>query len=116
MGKIPGAKEDNHSYANGSAMRVCAIGWSYETLEETLEMARCSSLPTHHNQDAIKGAKAIAAAIFLARKGVSKEEIKRFFEATDSEQVGKYFSDKTEMNYLNINFRIPKKNTILLIL
>lgn len=104
-----GAKEDNHSYANGSAMRVCAIGWSYETLEETLEMARCSSLPTHHNQDAIKGAKAIAAAIFLARKGISKEEIKRIFEATDSEQVEKYFSDKTKIELFEYKFPNPKE-------
>lgn len=103
-----GVKADRHSYANGSAMRVCAIGWSYDTLEKTLEMAECSALPTHNNKDAIKGAKAIAAAIFLARQGISKKEIKSFFEAKSTESVEKYFSDPCKAEVFGYQF--PKSN------
>ena len=104
-----GATADNHSNANGSAMRISAIGWSYDTLEETLRMAKCSAIPTHNSEDGIMGAKAIAAAIYLARHGVEKDEIKAFFEATSKESVEKYFADKTKAEIFGYEF--PQKQT-----
>ena len=65
-----------NSYGNGSAMRVIP----FDTLEETLKVAKISAEITHNHIEGIKGAQATAAAIFLARKGNSKEEIKRFIE------------------------------------
>ena len=70
-----------NSYGNGSAMRVSAVGWMYPTLEETLEYAEISACVTHDHPEGIKGAKAIAAAIFLARTGASKEQIRAYTEA-----------------------------------
>ncbi len=66
------------SYGNGSAMRVSAAGWLYGTLELTRRMARLTAEVTHDHPEGIKGAEAAACAIFLARTGGSKEEIKEY--------------------------------------
>lgn len=66
------------SYGNGSAMRVASAGWLYPTLEETLKYAGISAEVTHNHPEGIKGAQATAAAIFLARTGASKEEIRDY--------------------------------------
>ena len=69
-----------HSFGNGSAMRVSAVGWLYDTLEETEYMAGLTADVTHNHPEGIKGAKSTAAAIYLARTGASKEEIKAYIE------------------------------------
>jgi len=66
------------SYGNGSAMRVSSVGWLYNTLEETREIARMTAEVTHNHPEGIKGAEATASAIFLARNGSSKEEIRDY--------------------------------------
>lgn len=63
------------SYGNGSAMRVSAAGWLLDTLEDTQRIARLTAEVTHNHPEGIKGAEAVAGAIFLARTGHSKEEI-----------------------------------------
>lgn len=72
--------EPYQSYGNGSAMRVSPVGWACGTLEETLELARHSALPTHDHPEGIKGAQAVAAAVFLARSGASKDEIRSMIQ------------------------------------
>ena len=67
-----------NSFGNGSAMRVSPAGWLYDTLEETLHAAELTAVVTHNHPEGIKGAKATAAAIFMARNGSTKEEIKSF--------------------------------------
>lgn len=67
-----------NSFGNGSAMRVSSCGWLYDTLEETLHAAKLSSEVTHNHPEGIKGAQAIAAAIFMARTGSAKDEIKDY--------------------------------------
>ena len=57
------------SFGNGSAMRVAAAGWMFDTLDKTLEMAKVTAEVTHNHPEGIKGAQATAAAIFLARTG-----------------------------------------------
>lgn len=69
-----------YSWGNGSAMRVSAVGWFFDTLEETERVAGISAAVTHNHPEGIKGAQATAAAIFLARKGKSKEEIRAYIE------------------------------------
>ena len=63
------------SWGNGSAMRASALGWFFDTLEETERVAKISAEITHNHPEGIKGAQATAAAIFLARTGKSKQEI-----------------------------------------
>ena len=72
--------EPYNSYGNGSAMRVSSVGWLYDTIEEVLEYAEITAAVTHNHPEGIKGAQAVAAAIFLARTGHSKEEIKQYIE------------------------------------
>lgn len=78
------------SYGNGSAMRVSPCGLIAVTLEEALELARASACVTHNHPEGIKGAEAVSAAIFLAKCGNTKEEIKQ------------YIND----HYYNLNFTL----------
>ena len=66
------------SFGNGSAMRVAAAGWLYDTLEETRQVARWTAEVTHNHPEGVKGAESVAAAIWLARHGSSKEEIRDY--------------------------------------
>ena len=70
--------EPYNSWGNGSAMRVSAAGWLCDTLEETRRLARLSADVTHNHPEGIKGAEATASAIFLARTGHDKEEIRAY--------------------------------------
>lgn len=73
---------NGHSYGNGASMRVIPIGYAYKSLEQTLLQAKASCLSTHSNREAIIGAQAVAAAIFFARNGKNKEQIKTYIEKT----------------------------------
>ena len=68
------------SYGNGSAMRVSAVGWLYDSLERTREVARATANVTHNHPEGIKGAEATASAIYMARNESSKEKIKEYIE------------------------------------
>ncbi|HSN58426.1 MAG TPA: ADP-ribosylglycohydrolase family protein, partial [Clostridiaceae bacterium] len=65
---------------NGSAMRVSPVGCYYASMEEVLEKAGESASVTHNHPEGIKGAKATAAAVYLAKTGSSKREIKEYIE------------------------------------
>ena len=54
------------------------MGWLYNSLEETRRYARLTAEVTHNHPEGIKGAEAVASAIFMARNGASKEEIKKY--------------------------------------
>lgn len=66
------------SYGNGSAMRVSPCGLAAVTMDEALALARASACITHNHPEGIKGAEAVSAAIFLAKCGKSKEEIRQY--------------------------------------
>ena len=70
--------EPYNSFGNGSAMRVSPAGWLYDTLEETRRIARWTAEVTHNHPEGIKGAESVAAVMFLARTGHSKEEIREY--------------------------------------
>ena len=65
-----------HSYGNGASMRVSAIAWAFDDEKELLRQVKESCYYTHNNREAIRCAQAVALAIFLARKGHSKEDIR----------------------------------------
>jgi ADP-ribosylglycohydrolase len=71
-----------NSWGNGSAMRVSPVGWAFDTLEQTIEEAKNSAKVTHNHQEGIKGAQATASAIYLARNGKTKDEIKKYIVDT----------------------------------
>jgi ADP-ribosylglycohydrolase len=70
------------SYGNGSAMRVSPVSWFYNTLEDVLENARKSAEITHNHPQGIRGAQAVASAVFLALKGADKTEIRDYVEGS----------------------------------
>jgi ADP-ribosylglycohydrolase len=70
--------EPYNSYGNGAAMRISPVGWAYETLDDVLRKAEEFSAITHNHPEGIKGAQTTAAAIFMARNGANKDEIRRY--------------------------------------
>jgi ADP-ribosylglycohydrolase len=66
------------SFGNGSAMRVSPVGFACNTLDEVLVEARRSAEVSHSHPEGIKGAQAVAAAIFLARRGRDKPYIREY--------------------------------------
>ena len=69
-----------NSFGNGSAMRVSSVAWLYNDLDAVRHAARLSAEITHNHSEGIKGAEATASAIFLARTGSSKADIKEYIE------------------------------------
>lgn len=69
------------SFGNGSAMRVSAVGWLYDSLERTREVARATANVTHSHPEGLKGAEATASAIYLARENATKEFIKDYISS-----------------------------------
>ena len=74
--------EPYNSWGNGSAMRVSPAGWLFDDLETVRRMARLSSVISHNHPEGIKGAEAVASAIYLARTGCTKDEIRRYMDET----------------------------------
>lgn len=66
------------SYGNGSAMRVSSVGWKYDTLEKTIDVAGSTAMVSHDHPEGIKGAECTAAVIFLGRTGYTKGEIREW--------------------------------------
>lgn len=71
-----GRREPYNSYGNGSAMRVPPVGYAFDSLDEVLTEAARSAGVTHNHPEGIKGAKTIAAAVFMARRGDTKHQIR----------------------------------------
>jgi ADP-ribosyl-[dinitrogen reductase] hydrolase len=70
-----------HSFGNGSAMRVSAVGWAFDSVEEVLSEAERSAAVTHNHPEGIKGAQAAALCVYLARMGKNKEKLKQEVQA-----------------------------------
>ena len=78
------------SYGNGSAMRVSPCGLAAVDIREAQMLARASAYVSHNHPEGIKGAEAVAAAIFLAKSGHNKEEIREYISG----------------NYYDLNFTL----------
>jgi ADP-ribosylglycohydrolase len=65
------------SYGNGGAMRVSPVAWAAASVDDALVEARHAAAPTHDHPEGMKGAQATALAVFLARTGSTKEDIRR---------------------------------------
>jgi ADP-ribosylglycohydrolase len=83
-------REPYNSWGNGSAMRVSPVAYFGTTLEDVLREAGRSAEVTHNHEHGIRGAQAVAAAVYLARTGGSKDEIRRY-----TEEQFDYFLDET---------------------
>jgi len=83
---------------NGSAMRVAPVAWYAKTLDECLALAKTTAEITHNSEDGIRGAQAVAAAIYLNRTGKSKANIKSYIEQTFGYDLNRS-TDEIRPNY-----------------
>lgn len=79
-----------NSFGNGAAMRISPVGFISKTEKEVRELSKTVTAVTHNHEEGIKGAEATAMAIFLARKGSTKDEIRK----------------RVEKDYYSLNFTI----------
>ena len=70
--------EPYYSLGNGSGMRVSPVGWLYDKMDRTREVARWTAEITHDHPEGVKGAESTAAAVFLARQGKKQQEIREY--------------------------------------
>jgi ADP-ribosylglycohydrolase len=71
-----------NSWGNGAAMRISPAGLAFGSLDEVLSKAKAFTAVTHNHPEGIKGGQAVAAAVYLARTGSSKQEIRDYVETT----------------------------------
>jgi len=74
-------REPYNSFGNGAAMRVSPVGFAFDTIEEVVAWAERSAGVTHNHPEGIRGAQATAVAIYLARHGQSKDQIRAALES-----------------------------------
>ncbi|QFK71165.1 hypothetical protein F7984_07845 [Pradoshia sp. D12] len=68
--------EPYNSFGNGAAMRISPVGFLARTENEAKDLSKIVTRTTHNHEEGIKGAEATALAIFMARRGFTKSEIK----------------------------------------
>jgi len=71
-----------NSFGNGSAMRVSPVAWAFDSQDDVLRQAARTAECTHNHPEGIKGAKAAAVCILLARTGHTKKEIREYIAST----------------------------------
>lgn len=82
-----------NSFGNGAAMRVSAVGWFARNLNQCLELARQTAIVSHNHSEGIKGAQAVAMAVFMARAGSHKNQIKRIIAGKFDYDLSRTVSD-----------------------
>ena len=88
-----------NSYGNGAAMRVSAVSKFANSINEARELAKKVTEITHNHEEGLKGAEATAVAIYLAKKGKSKREIKKYIEDNYYKLDFKYEDLVSSYNY-----------------
>lgn len=91
--------EPYNSFGNGSAMRVSPCAWVAKSLEEAENLAKKSAIVTHNHPEGVKGAQATAAAIYLARVGKTKEQIKDYIESKYGYDLSRTIKEIKESGY-----------------
>ena len=97
-----------NSFGNGSAMRVSPVAWLFDDLSQVLEEAEKTALPTHNHPEGIKGAKAVAHAIWHFRKSRFSEESKECKDKNSKEsddKAMKAFKDIARSYYEDFDTR-----------
>lgn len=86
-----------NSYGNGSAMRISPVAYVAKTIEEVKELSHKVTAITHNHPEGIKGAEAVAVAIFMAKKGYKMWEIRDFIHVN-------YYSMDFTLNSIRNNY------------
>lgn len=96
------------SWGNGAAMRVSPAGFAFDELETVIEKAADYTAVTHDHPEGIRGGQATAAAVFLARKGASREEIRECIEG----RFGYDLSRRTDEIRPGYSFDVSCRGTV----
>lgn len=86
-----------NSYGNGSAMRVSPVGWYAKSLDEAEKLAKATAVVTHNHPEGIKGAVSVAGAIYLACRGSTMAEIKKY--------VSKFYKIDFTLNQIRPSYK-----------
>lgn len=97
-----------NSWGNGSAMRVSPVGFAFDTLEEVLSEAKKSAEVSHNHPEGIKGAQAVATAIWMARQENTKIHIRDYLEVT----FGYALRDSFEEIRRNYSFDVSAQGSV----
>lgn len=82
-----------NSWGNGAAMRISPVGYAFDDINTVLKKAEEFTVVTHSHPEGIKGAQAVAAAIFLARFGKGKDEIKHYIESRFGYDISRHVDE-----------------------
>lgn len=82
-----------NSWGNGSAMRVSSVGFAFDSIRKVLNEAKKTASVTHNHPEGIKGAQATALAIFLARQGADKSDIRSHISDRFQYNLGRSLDD-----------------------
>jgi ADP-ribosylglycohydrolase len=85
--------EPYNSWGNGAAMRISPVGYAFDDLDTVLEKAREFTAVTHNHPEGVKGGQSVAAAIFLARTGNTKEQIQDYIERQFSYDLSRHVDE-----------------------
>ena len=114
-----------NSFGNGSAMRVSPVAWLFDDLSQVLEEAEKSALPTHNHPEGIKGAKAVAHAIWHFRKSKEshlpddeamkafKDIARSYYEDFDTQKASSMKPAWMPYHYPSISSRKPHPSKML---
>lgn len=83
------------SFGNGSAMRVSPVAHWYDNVDEVLDAAAATALPSHNHPEGIKGAQTVALAIFKALQ----------YGAQAAEHIDKILQECVKFSGYNINIK-----------
>ena len=86
-------REPYNSWGNGSAMRVSPVGFAFDALDQVLDKAQETAAVTHNHEEGIRGAQATAAAIFMARTGASKLDIRNYIQSQFGYDMNRSLAD-----------------------
>jgi len=64
------------SWGNGSAMRASPVGFAFDTVDDVLKEAARTAVISHDHPEGVKGAQAVALAVFLARTTKDREAVR----------------------------------------
>lgn len=108
--------EPYNSWGNGSAMRVSPVGFAYDTIDDVLREAKRSAEVTHNHPEGIKGAQAVAAAVFLARSDESRDRIRQFIEERFAYNLGEPLDEIREYYTFDVSCQgsVPQAITAFL--
>ncbi len=82
-----------HSFGNGSAMRVSPVGYGFDDADTVAEEARRTAVCTHDHPEGIRGAQAVAMAVFLARQGHPREAVRERLEAWTGYDLSRHLAE-----------------------